>query len=243
MATLDELAAQFGGSSQPFGMAQEAPEGIRVPWQGLPPRKADEARLRASEQARKKIEENAKVVQQGANVLQDMETFGALNRKSRTGEFYTGIQPSFLQGSDEQEMEAITSRLAPGQRIEGSGTTSDRDIAMFVKAVPSINKKGNVNQAIRDNFAKQYDKSKAKLQYLQDYYDQYGHLNGADTLWEKEKERYLAKPESTAQPMQEQMAQPTSQVQPSYKGLKINQKVNGWKYLGGDPTDQNSWSK
>jgi hypothetical protein len=243
MATLDELAAQFGGSSQPFDMPQEAPEGIRVPWQGLPPRKADEARLRASEQARKKIEENAKVVQQGANVLQDMETFGALNRQSRTGEFYTGIQPSFLQGSDEQEMEAITSRLAPGQRIEGSGTTSDRDIAMFVKAVPSINKKGNVNQAIRDNFAKQYDKSKAKLQYLQDYYDQYGHLNGADTLWEKEKERYLAKPEATAQPMQEQMAQPTPQAQPSYKGLKINQKVNGWKYLGGDPNDQNSWSK
>lgn len=243
MATLDELAAQFGGSSQPFDMPLEAPEGIRVPWQGLPPKKADEARLRASEQARKKIDENARVVQEGGKILQDMETFGALNRESKTGEFYTGIQPGFLQGSDEQKMEAITSRLAPGQRIEGSGTTSDKDIAMFVKAVPSINKKGDVNQSIRENFAKQYNRSKAKLQYLQDYYDQYGHLNGADTLWEKEQQRYLAKPESTAQPMQEQMAQPTSQAQPSYKGLKINQKVNGWKYLGGDPTDQNSWSK
>jgi len=243
MATLDDLAAQFGGSSQPFDMPLEAPEGIRVPWQGLPPKKADEARLRASEQARKKIDENARVVQEGGKILQDMETFGALNRESKTGEFYTGIQPGFLQGSDEQKMEAITSRLAPGQRIEGSGTTSDKDIAMFVKAVPSINKKGDVNQSIRENFAKQYNRSKAKLQYLQDYYDQYGHLNGADTLWEKEQQRYLAKPESTAQPMQEQMAQPTSQVQPSYKGLKINQKVNGWKYLGGDPTDQNSWSK
>ena len=243
MATLDELAAQFGGSTQPFGMAQEAPEGVRTPWQGLPPRKADEARLRASEQARKKIDENARVVQEGGKILQDMETFGALNRESRTGEFYTGIQPGFLQGSDEQKMEAITSRLAPGQRIEGSGTTSDKDIAMFVKAVPSINKKGDVNQSIRENFAKQYNRSKAKLQYLQDYYDQYGHLNGADTLWEKEQDRYLAKPEAVAQPMQEQMAQPTPQAQPSYKGLKINQKVNGWKYLGGDPTDQNSWSK
>jgi hypothetical protein len=243
MATLDELAAQFGGSSQPFDMPLEAPEGIRVPWQGLPPKKADEARLRASEQARKKIDENARVVQEGGKILQDMETFGALNRESKTGEFYTGIQPGFLQGSDEQKMEAITSRLAPGQRIEGSGTTSDKDIAMFVKAVPSINKKGDVNQSIRENFAKQYNRSKAKLQYLQDYYDQYGHLNGADTLWEKEQQRYLAKPESTAQPMQEQMAQPTSQAQPSYKGLKINQKVNGWKYLGGDPSDQNSWSK
>lgn len=243
MATLDELAAQFGGSSQPFDMPLEAPEGVRVPWQGLPPRKADEARLRASEQARKKIEENAKVVQQGANILQDMETFGALNRQARTGEWYTGIQPGFLKGSAEQEMEAITSRLAPGQRIEGSGTTSDRDIAMFVKAVPSIEKKGDVNQSIRENFAKQYDRSRAKLQYLQDYYDQYGHLNGADSLWEKEKDKYLG--QVTNQPNQT-MQQPTPQQpmpQPSYKGLKIGQKVNGWKYLGGDPADQNSWSK
>jgi len=163
----------------------EAPPGVRVPWQGLPPQKADEARLRAAEQARKKIEENAKVVQQGATVLQDMETFGALNRENRTGEWYTGLQPTFLKGAPEQEMDAITSRLAPGQRIEGSGTTSDRDIAMFVKAVPSIDKKGSVNQSIRDNFARQYEKSQAKLQFLQDYYDQYGHLNGADTVWQK----------------------------------------------------------
>jgi hypothetical protein len=130
-----------------------------------------------------------------------METFGALNREARTGEFYTGIQPGFLKGSAEQEMEAITSRLAPGQRIEGSGTTSDRDIAMFVKAVPSIDKKGDVNQSIRENFTKQYDRSKAKLQYLQNYYDQYGHLNGADTLWEKEKDKYLTQPGANKPPM------------------------------------------
>lgn len=172
----------------------EAPEGVRVPWQGLPPQKADEARLRAGEQARKKIDDNARVVQEGFNVLQDMESFGALNREARTGEFYTGIQPGFLQGSAEQKMEAITSKMAPGQRIEGSGTTSDKDIAMFVKAVPSINKKGDVNKDIRDRFAQQYDRSRAKLQYLQDYYDQYGHLNGADTLWEKEKDKYLTQP-------------------------------------------------
>ena len=163
----------------------EAPEGIRVPWQGFPPEKADEARARAGEQARKKIEENAKVVQQGANVLQDMETFGALNRENRTGEWYTGVQPNFTKGTAEQGMEAITSRLAPGQRIEGSGTTSDRDIAMFIKAVSSIDKKGTVNQDIRDNFARQYDRSKAKLNFLQDFYDQYGHLNGAETIWDK----------------------------------------------------------
>jgi hypothetical protein len=56
---------------------------------------------------------------------------------------------------------------------------------MFIKAVPSIDKKGTVNQDIRDNFARQYDRSKAKLNFLQDFYDQYGHLNGAETIWDK----------------------------------------------------------
>jgi len=92
-----------------------------------------------------------------------METFGGLNREARTGEFYTNIIPGFAEGAPEQEMRAITSRLAPGQRIEGSGTTSDRDIQMFVQAVPSVDKKGSVNKSIRNNFASQYEKSKAKL--------------------------------------------------------------------------------
>ena len=44
----------------------------------------------------------------------------------------------------------------------------------------------------------------------------------------------------------EQTAQPTQKAQPkqtSAKGLKIGQVVNGFKYLGGDPNNQNSWSK
>jgi len=44
----------------------------------------------------------------------------------------------------------------------------------------------------------------------------------------------------------EQTAQPTQKAQPkqtSTKGLKAGQVVNGFKYLGGDPNNQNSWSK
>jgi len=90
MATLDELAAQFGGSSQPFGMTQEAPEGVRTPWQGLPPARADMARQRAFEQAQKYLQENAAVVNQGGEVLSELERFGELNRKSGTGALYEG---------------------------------------------------------------------------------------------------------------------------------------------------------
>lgn len=196
MATLDELAAQFGGSSQPMaGIPTEAPPGIRTPWQGLPPQKADEARIRASEQARKKLDTLANVVDQGAGVLADLERFGELNRKSRTGALYEGALSSFfpesLRGQDEQVMKSITSDLAPRKRIEGSGTTSDRDIALYLASLPSIDKKGNVNEQIRQGYRQQYERAKAKLGFLQNYYDQYGHLNGADVLWEKEKNNYL----------------------------------------------------
>jgi len=190
MATLDELAAQFGGSTQPFGMPQEAPEGIRVPWQGFPPRKADDARLRASEQAQKYLQENAAVVNQGANVLNQLEQFGELNRKSRTGSLYEGSLSSFmpesLRGADEKVMQSITADLAPQKRIAGSGTTSDRDIALYLQSLPSIEKGGDVNQQIRENYRKQYEKANAKLQFMQQYFDQYGHLNGADALWQQQ---------------------------------------------------------
>jgi hypothetical protein len=168
----------------------EAPEGVRIPWQGLPPQKADEARLRASEQAQKYLQDNAAIVNQGAEVLNQLEQFGELNRQSRTGALYEGSLASFmpesLRGTDEKVMQSITADLAPKKRIAGSGTTSDRDIALYLQSLPSIEKGGDVNQQIRENYRKQYEKANAKLQFMQNYFDQYGHLNGADAIWQQQ---------------------------------------------------------
>jgi hypothetical protein len=186
MATLDELAAQFGGSTAPVSEGfQESPAGIRVPWANLPPAKADEARLRAAEYARKKIDANAAVVQQGEDIQRKFDEFNALNTQNRTGEFYSGMLPQFLQGAPEQRMTSILSKLAPGMRIEGSGTTSDRDIAMYIRSLPNVETKGSVNQATIQSFNKDLARSKAKLQFLNEYYNTYGHLDGADTVWSK----------------------------------------------------------
>jgi hypothetical protein len=186
MATLDELAAQFGGTTAPISEGfQEAPSGIRVPWSNLPPAKADEARLRAAEYARKKIDANAAVVTQGEALQRSFDEFSDLNRKNATGEFYSDFLPQFLQGAPEQRMTSIVSKLAPGMRIEGSGTTSDRDISMYIKSLPNVGSKGSVNQATIDSFNKDLARSKAKLQFLNEYYNTYGHLDGADTVWSK----------------------------------------------------------
>ena len=198
MATLDELAAQFGGSSQPFGMTQEAPEGVRTPWQGLPPARADMARQRAFEQAQKYLQENAAVVNQGGEVLSELERFGELNRKSGTGALYEGTLSSFmpesLRGADEKVMQSITADLAPKKRIAGSGTTSDKDIALYLQSLPDISKGGDVNQKIREGYQKQFDRVNTKLQFMQGYFDQYGHLNGADVMWQKDKSKLLNQP-------------------------------------------------
>jgi hypothetical protein len=170
--------------------AMEAPEGVRTPWQGLPPARADIARQRSAEQAQKYLQDNASVVNQGAEVLNQLEQFGELNRKSRTGALYEGSLASFmpesLRGADEKVMQSITADLAPKKRIAGSGTTSDKDIALYLQSLPSIEKGGDVNQQIRESYRKQYEKANAKLQFMQNYFDQYGHLNGADAMYQQQ---------------------------------------------------------
>lgn len=192
MADLSQL---LYGSQAP---APEAPTGVRTPWQGLPPARADQMKQRAYEQAQKYLQDNAAVVSQGAEVLNQLEQFGALNQQSRTGQGYESLLPQFLTGEDEQVMKSITADLAPKKRIAGSGTTSDRDIALYLQSLPSIEKKGQVNKAIRENYRLQYERANAKLQFMQSYFDQYGHLNGADAMWEKQKSKIMPKSNATA---------------------------------------------
>jgi hypothetical protein len=178
--------SQFLYATQPL----EAPEGVRTPWQGLPPARADQMRQRAFEQGQKYIQDNASIVSQGAENMKLLEKFGELNRQSGTGALYEGSLSSFmpesLRGADEKIMQSITSDLAPKKRLAGSGTTSDKDIALYLESLPSIAKDGDVNQKIRDNYRQQYEKANAKLQFMQQYFDQYGHLNGADAIWQQQ---------------------------------------------------------
>jgi hypothetical protein len=168
----------------------EAPEGTRVPWQGLPPARADQMKQRAYEQGQKYLQDNASVVSKGAGVLQDLEKFGELNRNSRTGALYEGSFASFMpesfRGADEKVMKSITSELAPRKRVEGSGTTSDKDIALYLESLPNIANEGEVNRQIRENYRAQYERANKKLQFMQGFFDQYGHLNGAEAIYQQQ---------------------------------------------------------
>lgn len=158
-----------------------------APWNGLPPRRADDVRIREGERIRKLLDDERDGLRRDRAALDRMNNFGALNRRTATGDLLSKTVPSvssFLSG-DKSNMSAITAALAPREREPGSGTLSDRDVAMFVQAVPSIDKEGPVNQAIRNARQAMYSRDSDYLKAKEAYFARLGHITGFDAQWKE----------------------------------------------------------
>ena len=102
-------------------------------------------------------------------------------------------------------MESITSDLAPKKRVAGSGTTSDKDISLYLKSLPSIEQPGEVNHAIRLQYQNQYDNALAKQTFLEKWLNDNHHLEGADTYWANNKSKLGYKPVPTITEVQSKL--------------------------------------
>jgi hypothetical protein len=143
--------------------------------------------LKPQEQAR--IKEAQDSSSSAINVLNDLTRFQDINSPvggkggvptGGVNAFLTPLRAKVFNDPGAQQLEEISARLTPAQRTPGSGTTSDRDLALYMQAVPGINKDKNANNAI-------IEKSRAGAVLLQqraDFYDKYasehGTLNGAE---------------------------------------------------------------
>lgn len=87
------------------------------------------------------------------SLLGRVETGGGAQIKLLAGRF--GIPSEGL--SDLQAAEALLSKLVPAQRPQGSGTTSDADLAMFKASLPQIINQPNGNKLIVDTLRNIYD--------------------------------------------------------------------------------------
>lgn len=167
--------------------AATAPTGVRTPGQGLPGMLRDKAIDRAAEAAQKKLEASYEVLNKGAQNLSLLNKFVDINTRERTGGIHEGLMSSFFpeswRGSEEKVMQSITSEIAPNKRVEGSGTTSDKDITLYLQSLPNINQSGEANRKIRDLYQQQYNRAKAKVDFLQQHFNEHGNLNGADAIW------------------------------------------------------------
>ena len=84
-----------------------------------------------------------------ASLTQDIEYIKELLQIAPQGPLTGRIAQAFPGGfSAASALEAVINRIAPTLRVEGSGTTTDKDYAAFLKALPSLINKPEANALI-----------------------------------------------------------------------------------------------
>jgi len=119
-------------------------------------------------------------------VLPDLERFSRLNADQDSGGLYAVPFVDQVLGAIDPEasqMNEITSRLAPAQRQEGSGTMSDRDLALFLRSVPSVQRPREANSALIERGRAEGRRRQAYADFLDRYAAEQGTLSGADELF------------------------------------------------------------
>lgn len=145
---------------------------------------AKPAKLTPQEQAALTEQRNA--AGQMREITAQADSFLELNRKAPTGPLYKIPGATTIGGLFKPEiaqMDALTARMAPSQRVPGSGTTSDKDLALFMKAVPSPDRLGTANQGIVKDMRGMAERKSAYVQFLDQYAAQNGTLNGAEAAY------------------------------------------------------------
>lgn len=194
MADIDYRAlAQQSGAIDSTNTLVQAPQGITAPWANLSPKNQEIKQMQEMDAARRRLDKIDEVLTKGQDVLSQLNRFGEINRRETTGGLVEQFTPEWaiLHGSDINEMRKIQQYLGPKQKIEGAGSTSDKDIALYLNALPSPDNAGSTNKNIRAAYQKQYDYSLAKKTFLEEYLSANGHLRGADAAWDKNNKQYM----------------------------------------------------
>jgi len=86
---------------------------------------------------------------------------------------------------DFSELESIRSEIIPKMRQPGSGSSSDLDIKMFSKASVGPTKPYKANKNIGTAYIINRQNAIDKIDFLEQYMAENGHLRGANRLWKK----------------------------------------------------------
>lgn len=151
-----------------------------APWGGLRQKESMTMRNQTMKNANDQLEDMRKALRQEAQSVQLMKEFGDMNQRNRTGGIYDKIAPDWMHTGEHSAMIAKQNQLAPIQRPEGSGATSDFEQKMYKAAVPNIGNTGNTNAQIRLSAEAIHEVRKARLSFYESYLAKFGHLNGAE---------------------------------------------------------------
>jgi hypothetical protein len=142
--------------------------------------------------------------------LSDLEQFSRLQSQQPTGGWMALPGARQVVGAfdpDVASMNAITARLAPAQRVPGSGTTSDRDLSLFLQASPSASQPRETNNAIIDRGRQEAARRQLYAEFLDRYGRENGTLNGASEAW---RQYYSPPPVAQNSPVPRGNVEPTT---------------------------------
>lgn len=240
------LAGTIQSSTPTYGPTQPNAMGHVQPWANRPPKEQLDWQQRAYNEGQKRLDDMRSIVSQGQDVMSQLDAFGEYNKSSRTGANYEGgwtsaFVPESWRGQDEKNMQAITADLAPKKRVAGSGTTSDKDIALYLRSLPSIEQPGQVNKAIRLNYQNQLDNSQAKYSFFQDWLNKNGNLNDADAYWARHRKELGWKPVPTITEIQSKMTK--GQKQGAILQTNVPEGITSAEWAAMSPEQKALWSK
>lgn len=166
-------------------LAELAARGVQVPGAasgGAPARRP----VKLSVQELKELQNARAAAQALGGAVRDGERFLQLNREAPTGEIYAIPGVSEIRGAFDPKfgtMQSLTNRMAPMQRQVGSGSSSDKDVAMFKKSVPNPNFTGPTNTLIVRRMQEEAKRAADYAAFLDRYAQQTGSLIGAQEAW------------------------------------------------------------
>lgn len=118
----------------------------------------------------------------------DLDRFQNLNTEVGTGGASAlGLVRRGLSLVDPRvgEMEGITARMTPAQRPPGSGATSDLEIGMYGRGVPSMERPGQANEAMINQMRAFYDERADRLDFMEQYLTDNQSLEEAAQKWSR----------------------------------------------------------
>ena len=177
------LAKQFGGTEESPATPQD--QGYGPFMNDLSIKDQNDLKLRMQLEGRKRLADLSTDISSATSTMSDLEEFGRLNRESSTGSWWQQLTPdkSMFRNQQSMEMAAIQARLGPSQRVQGSGSSSDRDVSLFLRGLPSTENDGPTNAGIREDFERKYKYATDKRAAMQGHLDNFGHLGGFDAAW------------------------------------------------------------
>lgn len=143
---------------------------------------ADQSRAGSlSPQERVSVKEAQESARVALETLPDVNRFESVNQRTPTGGFNRWNDTlQSIYDPKMQQLNEISARLTPAQRQPGSGTTSDRDLALFQQAVPSRKNAATTNSAIIERARAEAVRRQQYADFLDEYAAKNGTLNGAE---------------------------------------------------------------